>query len=71
LEKIQLKQIYERRMQAIQVIIEKLLSEGSIYQSHQKSNDEIFAILRNKETFTNPLTGMLGRNYRYFATLKF
>jgi hypothetical protein len=70
MEKIQLRKIYERRMQTIQVTLEKILSEGSVYQTHQKSIDEIFAILRSKDNVSNPMTGMMGRNFSYFAKLK-
>jgi hypothetical protein len=34
MEKIQLRQIYEKRMAAVQILVEKLYAENGIYQSH-------------------------------------
>lgn len=58
-------------MQAIQILVEKLFAENSINLSHQKNTDEIFEIMRSKDNVINPMNGMMGRNHRFFASLKF
>jgi len=57
-------------MKSIEVLVEKLYAENGILQGQQRNIDEIFEMIRAKDMNSNPLSAMMGRNYRFFANIK-
>jgi len=51
---MQLRSMQDRRMNAIQILIEKLYEEHAIQRAHKQNIDDIFQIL-NKKNSPNPL----------------
>mmetsp|Transcript_20259 Transcript_20259/g.27394 ORF Transcript_20259/g.27394 Transcript_20259/m.27394 type:complete len:135 (-) Transcript_20259:219-623(-) len=58
-------------MQATEQLVTKTLANETIVKNQQKSIDQIYEILRSRDLVGNPFGFTMGRNYRFFANMKF
>ena len=66
---MQIKALYEQRMDKIENLVKKTLSNDTIVANREKNIDAVFEILRCGNLTGNPLGMTMGRNYRFFTNI--